>query len=231
MRSREAGIRVSVVLAAIPFLVGAAPAKPVNWTATVTQGPNGAFIMGNPKAKVRLVEYVSYTCSHCAHFVGESKVPLKRDYVAKGLVSVELRNAVLNQYDLAAALAARCGGSARFFGNTETLFATQMTWLGKASVFGQSQGERVSKLPPAEGLKAIVRGVGIDAIMKARGVTAAQLDACIVSKPSQNAVLAMSKEAIEVRKIQGTPSFLVNGTLLEVGGTWANVEPALKAAL
>ena len=107
-------------LAAAPLLIGATPAKQVNWTATVTQGTNGAFIMGNPKAKVRLVEYVSYTCSHCAHFVGESKVPLKRDYVAKGLVSVELRNAVLNQYDLAAALSARCGGSGRFFGNTES---------------------------------------------------------------------------------------------------------------
>jgi protein-disulfide isomerase len=229
--STSSGIREGFVLLAAPFLIGTAPAKPVNWTTTVTQAPNGAFVMGNPRAKVRLVEYVSYTCSHCAHFVGESKVPLKRDYVAKGLVAVELRNAVLNQFDLAAALAARCGGSGRFYGNTEALFATQMTWLGKAPAFGKSQAARMAKLSPAEGLKLIVRGVGIDAIMKTRGVTPAQLDACIVNKPAQDAVLGMTKEALDVRKISGTPSFLVNDTLLQGAGSWAVVEPALKAAL
>jgi protein-disulfide isomerase len=228
--STGSGMRVSLALLAFPLL-GSVPAKPVNWTATVTQAANGALVLGNPRAKVRLVEYVSYTCSHCAHFVGESKLPLKRDYVAKGLVAVELRNAVLNQFDFAAALAARCGGSGRFFGNTETLFATQMTWLGKAPAFGKAQGARMAKLAPAEGLKLIARGIGIDAIMKTRGVTAAQLDACLVSKPAQGAVLAMTKEAFEVQKITGTPSFLINDTLLQGGGTWAVVESALKTAL
>jgi protein-disulfide isomerase len=223
-------MRLALVLMALPLL-GATPAQQVNWTATVTQASNGAFVMGNPKAKVRLVEYVSYTCSHCAQFVGESKLPLKRDYVAKGLVSVELRNAVLNQFDLAAALAARCGGSTRFFGNTETLFATQMTWLGKASAFGQAQGARLAKMSPADGLKLIARGIGLDVIMKARGVTQAQLDACLVNKAAQDAVLGMTKEAIDVRKISGTPSFLVNGTLLQGAGSWAVVEPALKTAV
>jgi hypothetical protein len=118
------------------------------------------------------------------------------------------QRSVLNQFDLAAALAARCGGSGRFYGNTEALFATQMTWLGKAPAFGKAQGARLAKLSPAEGLKQIVRGVGIDAIMKTRGVTPAQLDACIVNKPAQDAVLGMTKEALDVRKFLALRAFL-----------------------
>ncbi len=218
------------LLAALPLL-GATPAKPLNWTATVTQTPSGAFVMGNPRAKVRLVEYISYSCSHCADFVGESKLPLKRDYVAKGLVAVELRNAVRDQFDLAAALLARCSGAPRFFGHTEALLASQSVWLGKAPAFYEKNGARLAKLAPNEGLKITARGVGLDELMKARGLTPAQIDACLVSKPAQMFVLGMTKEAFETRKITGTPTFLVNDTQLQGAGHWAIIEPALKAAL
>jgi protein-disulfide isomerase len=214
---------------ALPLL-GAAPAGP-NWVGMVAQGPNGAYVMGNPKAKVRLVEYISYTCGHCAHFTEEAKLPLKRDYVAKGLVAVEFRNAVRDQFDMTAALAARCGGAAKFFGNSEALMAAQEQWLGKAQGFIDANGPRLQKMAPSEGFKAIARGVGIDAIMRARGVTAVQLDACLINKPNQDRIIALTNEAWQQSKINGTPAFKVNGTLLGGSGTWAVVEPAIKAAL
>ncbi len=222
-------MKLWTLIAVLP-LIGAAPAAP-NWTATVAQAPNGAYVMGNPQAKVRLVEYISYTCSHCAHFTGEAKLPLKRDYVAKGLVALEFRNAVRDQFDLAAALLARCGGAPRFFGNSETLLATQDVWLGKAQTFLAANGARLAKLPPSEGLKQVAQGVGLTTVMRARGFTPAQLNACLISKPSQDRVLALTNEAWTVAKISGTPSFTVNGTALTGPGTWAIVEPALKAAL
>jgi protein-disulfide isomerase len=221
--------RLFLAMAFAP-LIGAAPAAP-NWAATVMQGPNGAYVMGNPKAKVRLVEYISYTCSHCAHFTGEAKVPLKRDYVAKGLVALEFRNAVRDQFDLAAALLARCGGAGRFFGNSETLLATQEVWLGKAPAFVAANGPRLAKLPSSEGLKQVAQGVGLNAVMKTRGFTPVQLNACLTSKASQDRILALTNEAWTVAKISGTPSFTVNGTPLTGPGNWAIVEPAIKAAL
>ncbi|HEX8580099.1 MAG TPA: thioredoxin domain-containing protein, partial [Allosphingosinicella sp.] len=39
-----------------------------DWTQTVSATPAGGFLMGNPAAKVKLVEYGSMTCGHCAAF-------------------------------------------------------------------------------------------------------------------------------------------------------------------
>ncbi|MBL0115538.1 MAG: thioredoxin domain-containing protein [Sphingomonadales bacterium] len=218
---------LALVLGAFALVSATAP----NWVSSVRIQPNGAFVMGKPAAPARLVEYLSYTCGHCAHFTGEASAPLKSAYVAKGLVTVEVRNAVRDRYDFAAALLARCGGPAKFFGNSEALFASQATWLGKASAFEASDAERISKLPMNESLKAIAKGVGLDVMMHRRGFTPAQINACLSDAAAQKQVAAMSNEAWTVRKINGTPSFLINGNAFAGAGTWAAVEEGLKAAL
>ena len=202
-----------------------------NWVSSVRVQPYGAFVMGRPAAPAKLVEYLSYTCSHCAHFTAESSALLKLNYVAKGLATVEVRNAVRDRYDFAAALLARCGGPSRFFGNSEALFATQASWLGKAGDFETGNAERLGKLAMNDSLKAIARGVGLDAIMKARGYTPVQIDACLSDAVAQKQVVAMTNEAWSIRKISGTPSFLINGKAVEGPGSWANIENGLKAAL
>jgi protein-disulfide isomerase len=202
-----------------------------NWVASVRVQPNGAFVMGKPAAPVKLVEYLSYTCSHCAQFTGEASAPLKAGYVAKGLATVEVRNAVRDRYDFTAALLARCGGPSKFFGNSEALFATQATWLGKASTFETSNAERISKLAMNDSLKAIAKGIGLDTLMRARGLSPAQIDACLSDAAAQKQVVAMTNEAWTIRKINGTPSFLINGNAFEGPGSWAAVEAGLKAAL
>ncbi len=209
----------------------AAVAAAPNWTSRISETAEGAYVMGNPAAKVRLVEYLSYTCSHCAEFVGEAKGPLKAGYVARGTVSVEVRNAVRDRFDFAASLLARCGGPAKFFGNTEAIMAAQPQWLGKAGPFSDANAEKLNTMPIAEGLKLIARGTGLDAIMKTRGLSAAQIDACLIDKAAQAKVIGMTNEAWNTRKITGTPSFLINTTLLRGAGHWAQVEPELKAAL
>ena len=219
--------KLALAFGALALVSAAAP----DWVSSVRVQPNGAYVMGKPAAPAKLVEYLSYTCSHCAHFTAEASVPLKRNYVAKGLATVEIRNAVRDRYDFAAALLARCGGPTRFFGNSEALFATQATWLGKAGDFETTNAERLGKLAMSDSLKAIARGVGLDAVMRARGFTPAQIDACLTNAAVQKQVAAMTNEAWSVRKINGTPSFLVNGKTVEGPGSWANIEGSLKAAL
>ena len=48
-----------------------APPKGGNWTMVVNATPAGGFMMGNPNAKVKLVEYGSLTCPHCKAFDDE----------------------------------------------------------------------------------------------------------------------------------------------------------------
>ncbi len=218
---------LGLCVVAIGALVAAAP---VAWQSRVAVQPNGAFAMGNPAAKVKLVEYLSYTCPHCATFVGEATKELKTGHVARGTVHVEFRNAVRDRYDFAASLLARCGGAQRFFGNSDAIMAAQPQWLARVQAFETASGESVGKMEPNEGLKAVVRGVGLDSVMKARGYTPAQIDACLASKPDQDIVLAMTNEAWRTRQIKGTPTFAINGKLVE-GSSWSALKPQVTAAL
>ena len=94
-------------------------AKPVpapnngDWSSIVSKTAEGGFIMGNPNAKVKLVEFGSLTCPHCAEFEEKGGNALIENYVKKGLVSWEFRNFVRDPVDMTATLLARCGGESR----------------------------------------------------------------------------------------------------------------------
>src|SRR3546814_3861690 len=98
-----------LALIGVVMLAGAAAPAPQagDWTRTVTQTAAGSFVMGNPAAPVKLIEYLSYTCPHCAAFSAESAAVLRGRMVKSGKVSLELRNAVRDKLDLAAAALAR----------------------------------------------------------------------------------------------------------------------------
>ncbi|MDO7835927.1 thioredoxin domain-containing protein [Sphingobium sp. HBC34] len=213
-----------LALLAIPAALVAAPAA--NWANRVVMSPIGGHYMGNPAAPTKLVEYVSYTCSHCAHFVGEASAPLKAQYVKGGKVGVEVRNAVRDKYDLTAALLARCGGPARFMGNHEALFANQTPWMDKIESYDGGAAKPTDQIAA---LKDIGQKTGLYALMTKRGFTPAQLDACIASPQSMKQILAMTDEAWNKVKITGTPGFTVNGTLVQ-GSSWAILQAALPAA-
>src|SRR3546814_20886474 len=84
-----------LALIGVVMLAGAAAPAPQagDWTRTVTQTAAGSFVMGNPAAPVKLIEYLSYTCPHCAAFTAESADVLRGRMVKSGKVSLEMRNA------------------------------------------------------------------------------------------------------------------------------------------
>jgi hypothetical protein len=60
--------------------------------------------MGNPQAR-RLVEYMSYTCPHCAHFEAESALALRNGPIASGKGSFEVRHLLRDPIDATIAAA------------------------------------------------------------------------------------------------------------------------------
>lgn len=210
-----------LALLSLPVAVVAAPAA--RWASRVVITPIGSHYLGNPAAPTKLVEYVSYTCSHCAHFVAEASAPLKTRYVAGGKVAVDIRNAVRDKYDLTAALLARCGGPGRFMGNHEALFANQTAWITQVESYDAGGAKPTDQVAA---MKDIGQKTGLYALMGKRGFTPAQLDACIASPQAMKQVLAMTDEAWNKVKITGTPGFVVNGTKVD-GSTWAAVQAAL----
>lgn len=213
---------LTLTLIAIPAALVAAPA--VNWASRVTLSPIGGHVTGNPLAPTKLVEYVSYTCSHCAHFVAEASEPLRTQYVKGGKISVEARNAVRDKYDLTAALLARCGGKARFTGNHEALFANQTAWMPKLMAYDESSAPKPTEEIAA--LHDIGQKTGLYAFMGKRGYTPKQLDACIADPAAMKQIMAMTKDAWQDVKITGTPGFTVNGTLVK-GSNWETLRAAL----
>ncbi|MFM7028898.1 MAG: DsbA family protein [Chakrabartia sp.] len=217
----------------LALCVWAAPAAaaPPNYTKMVTITPQGAFVLGNPRAKVRLVEYLSYTCSHCAHFTEDASGPLKANYIAKGLVAYEMRHLVRDQLDLTAALLARCGGPSRVFQLTEDMMGRQPVWMADAQVIAIKQEAQLKSMPLVRQLQTFAKGSGLSAIAQARGVAPGQINACLASDQMQKTLLAMTKDAVDVRKLVGTPSFFINDAPGPKSSKWEDIEAALIAAL
>jgi protein-disulfide isomerase len=217
-------LKLVLAFAAPVLAIAAAPA--VDWTKRVTQTAQGAFVLGNPAAKTRLVEYVSYTCDHCAHFSNESSAALKSRYVANGGAAVEVRHAVRDPIDLAATLLARCTGPSRFFAAHEKLFATQEQWFGAGVRYAQANQDGLEKAPGPERVKMLAKAAGLGPLV---GLNDQQVNACLSNPAHQKPVMAMTKEAWGTRKIPGTPHFLVNGQSADNVTSWAALEPRLSA--
>ncbi len=204
--------------------------KPVaarDWSTHVVQAPSGAYLIGNPAAKVRLVEYLSYTCGHCAEFVAESKIPLKDGYVRRGSVRIEVRHAVRDPLDMAAALLARCAGPQDFSGATDAIFADQRSWDRIGSRWWRANETALQSRPELARLKAAAEASGLSPLMRARGMSQARIDQCFASPADLNRLTAMAEASWKV--IEGTPTFVINGKT-GGGGHWDTLEPLLRAA-
>ncbi|MEH6829075.1 thioredoxin domain-containing protein [Parasphingorhabdus sp.] len=227
MKLRSAYLASALVLAAV--ITAPASAQQTDWSKRVTLSTMGGHVLGNPLAKNRLVEYVSYTCNHCAAFEVASKTPLKSGYITKGHVSAEVRNYVRDAVDFTAALLARCGGRTKFFGNHNALMASQNIWLKTV----QSTSPEVQKTwyqgEINARLKKIAADVGFYGIIAKRGITKAQANVCLADKDAQDKILAMTKYGTETVKITGTPSFTINDKLLDAVHSWPTLQPALAA--
>ena len=207
------------VLASIG-LVGAAPA---DWTKRVTLTPTGSYVLGNPAAKIRLVEYLSYTCPHCAHFAKDSAVPLRQNYIRSGKVSVELRNAVRDGLDLTAAILVHCGSPAGFFSRHEAVFANQDAMFTKIEAW-QAANPAPASMDLA--VKAFASGAGLSDLMVRQGIPLARQNQCLADPKWRAMLVGQTKEAFETRKITGTPTFLLDGQ--QFGADWKTVDAQLR---
>ena len=202
-----------------------------DWSKVVTKTAEGGFVMGNPNAKVKLVEFGSMTCPHCAEFEHQGGTPLIENYVKKGLVSWEFRNFVRDPFDLTASLIARCGGEANFFGMTRTLYADQKDWIGKLQAVDQAKMQALQGMAPAQQFSTIADYAGLKQFAAMRGVPRAKTDQCLADQASIDQLVQMNSAAVADFNIPGTPTFLINGVVVDATATWELLEPKIKDAL
>ncbi|GAB1361040.1 DsbA family protein [Rhodobacter sp.] len=182
---------------ALIALAAAMAAGPVLGQETTTEPEAPAvpevkdFALGNPDAKVQIVEYASFTCPHCAHFSETVLKPLKAEYIDTGKVHFTLREVYFDRYGLWAAMMARCGGDLKYFPVAETLFATQNEWAGTDD--------------PTVAV-ANIRKIGLTS-----GMTNEQLDQCMNDAAMADAMVKRFEANMKADQVDGTPTLFING--------------------
>lgn len=197
--------RAALVTAAAAGLA-TAPA----WSA-VKAAP-GDMSLGDPKAPVHVVEYLSLTCPHCAHFHADVFPAFKARYIDTGRVYFTVRELLTAPANVAAAgvLMARCkGDAATYFRIVDQVFRSQARW---------QQGS--------------IKPLFLE-IARQNGLTEAQFEACLVDEKASEALQARLEYATGTDKVTGTPTFFVNGVLLpnQTVPTLAELDAAIARAL
>ena len=227
---------VATVLAAAPGqtapkTAATAPARSApavrDWARLVVPTPEGGFRIGNPAAPLKLVEYGSFTCVHCAEFARDGFPAVLRDYVRPGKVSFEFRNFVRDPYDMAGALIARCASPANFFPLTERIFKARENWIGKFQALTPEQVQQIDKLPVPQRMVRFAGIAGFTTLAAQAGIPAAKAQQCLTAKAGLDKLVAMREAAVNRHGLQGTPTFLINGRNTGVYD-WASLQPLLK---
>lgn len=225
--------RFAALLASLALLVAVAPASAaprVDWNRRVVATAEGGWLVGNPKAPVKLVEYASYTCPHCAHFAAEGWPVLRRNYIATGKLSLEFRQFALNPIDLTEGMLVRCAASpAAAFALGEKMFAQQQAILANPPT--QEDAARLEAAPAARIHAELARVIKLDQWAAANGLPPARVNACLADLTLRDRIVAIRKTATDSYNVNSTPSFLLNGKLLDRTYDWGALEPQVKAAL
>ncbi len=194
-----------------------------NWNGVITATPQGGYLVGNPHAAVKLIEYVSYTCPHCSHFEQESDTTLRMTFIASGKGSVEYRPLMRNKIDVAVTLLATCGPIAKFRGNHTAFLRGQDRWFHNPN---QGEEQRWSSTDFPTSMRAIANDLKLYDLMANRGYTRPEADRCLINSTAAAKLAEQTKFAVDELKVPGTPSFIINGTLHEAHD-WDGLRPRL----
>ncbi|NPD14119.1 DsbA family protein [Xinfangfangia sp. D13-10-4-6] len=168
------------------------------------------FTLGDEAAKVKIVEYASFTCPHCANFHDTVFNRLKAEYIDTGKVHFTLREVYFDRYGFWAGLIARCDDNKRYLGISDMVFSKQREWLN-------------SDDPTV--IMNNLRTIGLTA-----GLTNEQLDACTANEAFGEEMLKQFNANMAADSITGTPTVILDGTKVD-NWAWDNLKSLIDAKL
>ena len=172
--------------------------------------PLGDMALGPKDAPVTIIEYASMTCPHCAAFTNEVFPKLKSEYIDTGKVRFIFREFPLDQVALAASALARCvakDDAQKYFTVIDILFKQQNDLASDAL--------------------GTINRVG-----KQAGFSEQMIKDCVQGDPKiQKGILDAREYAYNKLKVNSTPSFFVNGTLVRGETSFDGFEKLIKPLL
>jgi protein-disulfide isomerase len=197
-----------------------------NWSAAISRTERGHLI-GNPEADASLIEFISYTCGHCASFAREGEGALDLALLAPGHLNLEVRPVIRNAIDLTISMLVQCGPDDNFKDRHRMYLMRQDAWLEKARSAPQSQqavwarGDKASRLNVAQALD-------LDDMLAARGVSKADINTCLADDEAALALIRNGRADAAEFAVPGTPSFALDGELLADVHDWKSLYPILS---
>ena len=184
-----------------------APAEQTEPTGMMAPGPLGEHILGDPDAKVTIIEYASMTCPHCKAFHKEVLPVLKEKYLDTGKAKLYFREFPFDKPAAAAFMLAQCAGEEKYFSMIDVLFEQQSVWAR------QNVLEELGK------------------IAKLAGFTQESFEACLKNQELLDNVVSIQKKAAEEYGVQATPTFFINGSKYEGNMSAEEMSKAIDALL
>jgi len=166
--------------------------------------------MGNPKAKVEVIEYASASCPHCAHFNEVVMPALKSKWIDTGKVHYVMKEMLTPPEIVAVAgfRIARCAGPDKYFKVVDEVFKSQPRWTNG-------------------GIKPILQEVAA-----ANGLDEAHFNACLADQAAAQQIADRAQRAAEQDGVNATPTLFVNGVKLDpTPMTPEDMDAAITAAL
>ena len=152
------------------------------------------IVLGNVNSEVVLIEYYAPTCGPCANADRNIFPVIKEKYIDTGKIAYVMREFVGNKQDLDASLLARCEGStAKYIQFKSLILSKQDNWA-----FGTDYRQR------------------LESFAKLGGISKEQYETCLNSDALVKTLIENTQIAANLHNFIGTPSFFINGKLLDV---------------
>jgi protein-disulfide isomerase len=198
------------------------------WSDVVSATPDGGMRMGNPNAPIKLVEYGSLSCPHCAKLSNDGMKTLVDKYVNSGKVSYEFRSFPIHGIiDVPLTVMVRCADPAAFFPLVEQIYSDQQALMTRAEA-ANAQAQAASQLPPNQRFAALADAFGLTDWFAARGLSKDQAHACLADTSAAERI-AKEGQKWSDDGVNQTPTLVLNGTTLEAA-EWKELEPILQNA-
>jgi protein-disulfide isomerase len=179
------GVGASALLAAMPNALASDD--------LVERALSPRFV-GSNDAPIRVAEYYSMTCGHCADFHNNTFPKVKAKLIDEGIVRFEMRPFPLDGLALRAHALVRAVPETKFFPLVKMLLARQPVWVRAAD-------------PVAE----------LQKMAKLAGISADDFNDIMRNRPLLEGIVDLSQKGMDDWKIASTPSFVVNDDLLIPG--------------
>ena len=144
--------------------------------------------LGKIDAPIKMIEFASLTCGHCARFHNEVMPSIKKKYIDTGKIFFTYKDFPLDKFALKASIISRCSGNEKFFSFLDVFYRKQSSWTKTQDPF-----------------KSLIK------IAKVGGIKDEDIKVCVSNKSIEDGLLKDRLDSSKKFDITATPTIYLNG--------------------